>query len=121
MTMTYVTKQRDGRVFRIGIRGAIALGLGTGTLRREVSHALRRGVTRIVVDARGLRFLDAAGLGELVDCRALAGRSGARLVLQGASGKVLEMLKVTGLVDLFVNEPGPRSGAHRQVAWPQGA
>jgi anti-anti-sigma factor len=97
-----IIKERRGRVMRLSLKGAMALGMGGGALRREVVRALETGARRIIVDASGVRYLDAAGLGELVACRALVREAGASFRLRGAFGKVLEMLRLTGLDRLLV-------------------
>lgn len=111
-----ITSQREGETVRLRLKGAIALGAGSGRLLREVARLVGGGTRRIVVDASGVRFLDAAGLGELVACRAIARRGGAQFKLRGVFGKVLEMLRITGLDRLLVKQDGAVSRADRHVA-----
>ncbi|HET9482049.1 MAG TPA: STAS domain-containing protein [Candidatus Polarisedimenticolia bacterium] len=85
-----------GRAVRLSIKD-VASGEGTGSLRSLVELALRQGARRIEIDASGVAFLDAAGLGELVACGNLARRAGAGFSLRGVSGKTLELLRLTGL------------------------
>jgi len=82
---------------RLSLKGAMAAGQGSGLLRRQVALALERGARLIEIDASGVRFMDAAGLGELVACRALARAANAELRLCGVSGKARELLLLTGL------------------------
>ena len=114
-----ITMQQTGRTVRLSVKGFMASGKESGSLRHEVAKALKAGAERIVVDASGLGFLDAAGLGELVDCRAMARQAGAKFRLSGVVGKTLEILRVTGLDRIFARDN--RSGEdipriHRHVA-----
>jgi anti-anti-sigma regulatory factor len=54
--------------------------------------------------------MDAAGMGELVACRALARAAGAEFRLCGVSGKARELLLLTGLDRKLLN--GPRRPLH---------
>lgn len=98
---------REGPVARFSPRGAVTGGGASGFLRNQVALAIADGARNIVIDLSGVRFLDAAGLGELVACRSLARNSGVRLRLTGAIGKALELLRMTGLDRLL---SGARSG-----------
>lgn len=92
-----IRTNRTGRTSTIFLKGAIVLGAGGGSLRHAVARALDEGSTRVEIDASGLTFLDAAGLGELVACRAMAKTRGARLRIRGVNGKARELLRMTGL------------------------
>ena len=113
-----IRKSRAGRTIRFSLRGAITLGYGSGSLRRSVAQALRAGARRIEVDASGVRYLDAAGLGELVACRAAAEKAGVEFVLCGAMGKARELLAITGLDQALMRQPRDQSmhGLHWRVA-----
>ena len=107
-----IKTRKDGQVVRLALRGAIVLGSESGSLRREVARALESGARRIEVNARGLRYLDAAGLGELVACRKLAKEAGASFRLRGVIGKALELLQLTGLDSSLVRHPAHGFGRH---------
>jgi anti-anti-sigma factor len=55
----------------------------------------------VVVDLRGLSFIDGAGLGALVSWRARAGAGGHRLALVRSARQFDALLAATGLEDLF--------------------
>src|SRR5687767_1032745 len=91
------TRSQGSTDIRLNLKGAMAAGQKSGLLRRQVALALERGATLIEIDASGVRFMDAAGLGELVACRSLAKAAGAEFRLCGVSGKARELLLLTGL------------------------
>lgn len=110
-----IRRYRVGRTIRFSLKGAITLGYGSGSLRRSVSRALRAGARRIEVDASGLRYLDAAGLGELVACRASAEKAGVEFILCGVMGKARELLRITGLDRALMRQPG--DDGMRSLTW----
>ena len=96
---------RAGRAVRLSLKGAMTLGYGSGSLRRAVDKAVRDGASRVEIDASGVRFLDAAGLGELVACRTIVENAGAEFRLCGAVGKARELLSMTGLDRALMRQP----------------
>ena len=110
--------RRAGRTVRISLKGAVTLGCGSASLRHTVARALRDGARRIEIDASDVKFLDAAGLGELVACRAMAGKAGADFILRGVMGKARELLRITGLDRALMRQPGDDllRGLHWRVA-----
>lgn len=103
-----IETRRIGRSAKIALEGKVVLGAFHGALQSEVSGALDAGVRRIVVDTSRLRLIDAAGLGELLACRAMALRARAAFRVSGATGKVLETLLVTGLDGLLLASDGSK-------------
>ncbi|TMQ91500.1 STAS domain-containing protein [Actinomadura soli] len=59
-----------------------------------------RVVEQVVVQVSGMSFIDASGLGALVDLRKRARREGALLLLAGVSPALWRLLKLTGLTGL---------------------
>lgn len=64
----------------------------------------------LVVDCRGITFLDSKGLRALLGLRRRAGRIGARLVLAGPSAPVLRVLQVSGTAGCFDIQDRPDPG-----------
>jgi anti-sigma B factor antagonist len=55
----------------------------------------------LVIDLRGLLFMDSAGLGRLLAARRRAARSGRRLVIVRGSRTVDRVMLLAGLLDVF--------------------
>jgi anti-sigma B factor antagonist len=71
------------------------------------TQARRRGVRELVVDLRQVTFLGAAGVALLARVRWRCQARGARLVLRcGGRRSVLRPLKLTGLADRVIIDPG---------------
>ncbi len=65
------------------------------TLEQELEQL--RGVPTVVVDLRGLTFIDSTGLGVLVRAHQLAKEQGCRFGLVRGEGQVQRLLSLTGL------------------------
>ena len=111
-----IKRQREEGTMTLSLKRAIASGTERGHLQEEVIKAVKGGCRKIILDASGVRFIDASRLGELVACRAIAKGAGATIRLRGAFGKVLDVIRITGLERLLVGSTGPVSGIHRHVA-----
>lgn len=64
-----------------------------------------RGGQQIVLDLRGLSFIDAGGLGTLIAIQNLAQRAGRTLVLACPPPCLLRLLAITGLENHFTFTP----------------
>jgi len=111
-----IIRQRNGSIVRISPKGSLAVGGIGSALKDEVVRALGAGARTIVVDAHGVRFADASGLGTLVASRAMAREARARFVLTGVSGKMLETLRMTGLDAVLLPRTPREPDLHRHVA-----
>lgn len=75
-------------------------------VRNALHAAIDAGSGDLLVDVAGVEVMDATGLGVLVGAHRRAGRSGRRLVLQGASPRLRRLLRVTRLHRILVVQPG---------------
>jgi anti-anti-sigma factor len=77
------------------------------------THALRellaRGLDAVVLDLRGLEFMDSTGVRFLVDARNRAHALGVKLSLIHAAGPVRRVLTVSGVTALFEDEKNGQS------------
>lgn len=83
-----------------------AIESATAADARSVLHeAVDRGTGDLVVDLRGVRHIDATGLGVLVGVHRRAQRSERRIVLRGVPPRVQRLLVVTRLNRVLATEP----------------
>lgn len=68
---------------------------------QELDHELAKlhGVATVIVDLRGLTFIDSTGLGVLVRTHHLCKQQGRRFGLVRGEGQVNRLLSLTGLAD----------------------
>jgi anti-anti-sigma regulatory factor len=81
-----ITRRTVRDVIILDVRGAIAQGAATETMREAVEDALLRGGRRLVVDLTHATSSDATGVSALLDAKLLALAWGAEIALTGLQG-----------------------------------
>lgn len=76
-------------------------------VQQAVAAAVREGTGDVVLDLRGVSFVDSSGLGVLIACHKRAGRESRQLVLRAPSHRVARLLAVTTLDRVLTVEPDP--------------
>jgi len=79
------------------VKGEIDMSTAS-QLRDLLNGLVDSGSTRILLDCRGLEFLDSSGIGVLVAVRARLGNTGS-LTLQAPPAHVRKVLEVTGVTE----------------------
>lgn len=108
--MFLMTPSLDAGPFRIQVSGSLPSrnvivsgevdSVTAPAVRSAVdSAAAQRGVADVVVDLRGVTFLDSAGISALAVCHRSAVTAGIRVRLLCAPGNVVRVLEITGLWD----------------------
>ena len=77
--------------------GRLTIGRGDALLRDAIQDAVDRGFVSIILDFSDVRFLDSAGIGEVMAGHRLLQGLGGRLILAGLSDKVGGVLAATHL------------------------
>ena len=88
-----------GDVVVIDITGRLTLG--DTLFRARTKELLESGLKHILLNLRGLTYIDSSGLGELTTCHISASRAGGNVKLLNAQGRVHEVLAITGLFRVF--------------------
>ena|SRR5437016_2763790 len=104
MTPVSLITRPDG-VLDVVLRGEIDY-----TNAGPVTDAVRTAVERdhpaaVQVDLTEVTFLDSSGIGVLISAMKAAQAAGADYRVDGPNPKVLDQLRITGLIDLFPVEP----------------
>jgi anti-sigma B factor antagonist len=76
-------------------------------LQEQLGEIVDEGADGLIIDLRGLGFMDSTGLRVLLGFRARLGEAERELVLVVADGPVLRLLELTGLVARFTVVPEP--------------
>lgn len=98
----------DRRVAVVELVGEIDAASRAATI-DQVRRALSHGPLTIEVDLSQVSFMDCAGVGALVQARAIAEGEGCVLYAQSLSKAVEWLLELTGLLDSFTGGYGPGS------------
>jgi anti-sigma B factor antagonist len=86
------------------VAGEVDVYTGT-TLRDRISGLLDSGVRDLIVDLGRVEFIDSTGLGVLVGALNRARELGGSLQLVCAQERVLKLLRITGLDQVFTVQP----------------
>lgn len=95
MAMLTLSKRQDDTMVTVVVTGDLDIA-ARALVMACAWQALRGRPDRLVIDATGLTFMDAAGLGALVAVRVRAARQQTVLELAGAPPQVLRVMDVTG-------------------------
>jgi anti-anti-sigma factor len=76
-----------------------------GELNGQIHKLLEEGTKRVVLDLSGVGFINSSGLSALIHSASTLRKSGGRMLVAGASKKVLELIKVTRLTPLIEARP----------------
>src|SRR5690606_34434997 len=95
-----VTSKQVGERMVVEVSGEIDVSTAP-MLREGIGDLVAEGHTEIVVDLRGIRFMDSTGLGVLVGALKKVRSLGGNLELVIDQDNVLKVFKVTGLTRVF--------------------
>jgi anti-anti-sigma factor len=91
--------RRDGNETTIVAAGA--LDLASAPELRSATYEASDGVRDVVLDLRGLTFIDSSGLGTLLNLRGELRREGVGMVVDTEDGPIRRALESTGLGELL--------------------
>ena len=89
-----------GQVSVVEVTGKLT-SLESGALRNSIAQLLKEGRKQILLNLRGLVYLDSSGIGDLVHTYMSVIKSGGEMKVVGLTDKVEEILKITQLHQVF--------------------
>ena len=96
-----VQKRRWDDVAIVDVFGSCLQQEAGGELRDAVLSLLYDGTRKLVINLGRVTHVDSAGLGRIVECRALVERQGGTLKIANLSKGVRDVLSITKLVTVF--------------------
>ena len=96
MNATSVALDRSGAVATMRIAGDVT-SASEGELMAAYTQAVEGGASAIILDFRGLEYMNSGGIGLLVTLLVRAQRGGVRLLASGLSDHYREILSLTRL------------------------
>lgn len=102
--MKFTTKD-VGDVRVISVHENLMGGPEVSELNSMVHQSIRDGRSRIVIDLNAVEFMNSSGLSLLIGCAKALKQAGGRMLLAGASRKVLDLIKLTKLSPILVTCP----------------
>jgi anti-sigma B factor antagonist len=98
-----ITIREVGHVSIVDLSGKITIGEGDSLLRERVTEILDSGKKNILLNLERVSYMDSAGIGELVACFKRAREKGGTVKLLRPVGKVMDLLVLTKLEEVFEN------------------
>jgi anti-sigma B factor antagonist len=95
----------NGGVCVIAPQGDIRLSEGDLQLRDTVQRQIEAGYSRMVLDLGNVRFMDSAGIGEVVASLKRVRESGGDLKMSGLNQRITDLFTLTKLITIFEVHP----------------
>ncbi len=83
------------------LAGRLTVNDQPGLLKQAIADLVRKGARHVILDLGGVSYLDSTRLGELIGAHVMVSRRGGRLLLAATPPRVLELLVLSSLVDIF--------------------
>jgi anti-sigma B factor antagonist len=96
-----LTTRADGRVTILTVGGDLVVGDPESTFKKTVTRLLEDGQMNLLVDLRGVGFVDSSGLGALVRALTNSQKEGGQTKLLHAGPQVRRLLEMTKLDSVF--------------------
>ena len=95
------SSRQVAHVVIIDIEGKILLGDGDVEIKQAVDEHLAQGRKKIILNLAKVPYIDSAGLGEIIRCYTAIRKSGGDLKLLAPNPRLVDLLGVTKLVNVF--------------------
>lgn len=94
--------ERDLRGIKVlDLKGKVTKGESEAALRDRIFDLQDDGHNRLIINLAGVPYIDSSGLGELVRCFTAIRKSGGRMGLTNLNPRLMDVLRITKLVDIF--------------------
>ena len=101
MAELLVKKRNQGNVVVLDVEGRITLGDDSIRLHDSIAAVIATGSKKILANLKGVEYIDALGLGEIVSASTMATRNGAVLKLVNVPTRVQELLQTAEFNAVF--------------------
>lgn len=101
MSLKLETRDSANNITILEAKGKITIGEGDVQLRRSIKGLIEQGKKQIILSLEGVKYMDSAGVGELVSTYTSVKNGGGKLYLTGVTGKILGLLEITQLLQVF--------------------
>jgi anti-sigma B factor antagonist len=91
----------DGRVTILTLDGDLVIGEPESTFKRTITRLIEEGKVHLLVDLKGVGFLDSSGLGALVRALTNSQKEGGQTKLLHAGPQIRKLLEMTRLDSVF--------------------
>ena len=85
----------------IELGGRVALGRESGHIEPQVLGAIEEGAKTIIMELSGVSHIDSTGIGIMAYCFGKAAQKGAEFRIAGAKSNVVDLFRMTRLVNVI--------------------
>jgi anti-sigma B factor antagonist len=96
-----IKEKIEGDVAVIALSGNMMGGPETTALHEKVKSLIADGVKKIVIDLKGVKWMNSSGLGVLMACMTSLNNVGGKLKIASVTEKVKSLLMITQLMRIF--------------------
>ena len=96
-----IESKKAGDVSIFELKGTVTLGEGDIVLKKTIQGSLKDGEKKILLNLENVKYMDSSGIGELVACYTSVTNRGGQLKLLNLKSRILELLQVTQLLQVF--------------------
>jgi len=90
-----------GDVTILDVEGKILLGEGDIEIKQTIDELMKSGKKHFLLNLAKVPYIDSAGLGQIIRCFTAIRKSGGALKLLSPNPRVVDLLTVTKLVNVF--------------------
>jgi anti-sigma B factor antagonist len=101
MAQLDIKQRQAGDVTILDLDGDVRIGDSSTALRSAIRNLVAGGNSRILLNLKGVRYVDSSGIGELIANYTTVGRGGGQLKLLNLTEKVQDLLVITKLLTVF--------------------
>jgi anti-sigma B factor antagonist len=96
-----IKEKIEGDVAIITVTGNMMGGPETTALHDKVKSLIADGIKRVVIDLKGVKWMNSSGLGVLMACMTSLNNAGGSLKIASVTEKVKSLLMITQLMRIF--------------------
>ena len=101
MAQLDIKQRQAGDVTILDLDGEVRIGDSSTALRSAIRNLVAGGNQKLLLNLKGVRYIDSSGIGELIANYTTVGRGGGQLKLLNLTEKVQDLLVITKLLTVF--------------------
>jgi len=96
-----VKERQAGDVTILDLSGEVRMGEGSISLRDSIRNLADQGKKKVLLNLRGVKYVDSSGIGELIANYTTISRQGGQLKLLNLTERIRNLLVITKLLTVF--------------------
>lgn len=96
-----IKEKMEGDIAILSVSGNMMGGPDTSALHEKVKSLVADGVKKVVIDIKGVKWMNSSGLGVLMACMSSLQQASGKLKLSNVTEKVQSILMITKLIEIF--------------------